>query len=289
MKILFIKSTIHHKNLRFILNCKQIHFYIINNVNEIKNINLSDYDAVYSPCDIIDVSIYPNTKFVFGPHCCLFPNEQNLDLVKGKKSIYIQPSYWPINFWHCCDIKTKELNLIPFAFGVDTEKFKNIKPINEKNKVFVYYKNRNPRDLHIIEYFLRQKSIEYRIFSYSNRYDENDYIQYLQDSKFGIWVGAHESQGFGLEEALSTNTPLLVWNIKSMNQEYMSRYDDIPATSIPYWDQRCGEYFYNIEELEETFNLFTSKLNTYKPREYILEKLSVEVCESNFIKLIESI
>ena len=74
-----------------------------------------------------------------------------------------------------------------------------------------------------------------------------------------------------------------------MRQEYGSSYNDIPATTIPYWDERCGEYFYNINELEDKFNLFLSKLETYKPREYILENLSMEVCEQKLIEIIKNI
>jgi hypothetical protein len=127
------------------------------------------------------------------------------------------------------------------------------------------------------------------VFDYKKKYDEAAYINYLQEAKYGIWLGCHESQGFALEEALSTNVPLLVWNIKSMNQEYRSTYEDIPATSIPYWDERCGEYFYNINEVEDKFNLFLSKLDSYNPREYIVENLSIELCENKMIDLIENI
>ena len=99
MKILFIRSSTHIKNFNFIKKCKIISFYIVDSINIINNINLNTFDAVFSPCEIIDVSKYPNTKFIFGPHCCLFPHEKNLEIVKGKNSIYIQPSNWPIYFW----------------------------------------------------------------------------------------------------------------------------------------------------------------------------------------------
>ena len=52
------------------------------------------------------------------------------------------------------------------------------------------------------------------------------FFNYLQNSKYGIWLDAHESQGFALQEALSCNVPLLVWNISSMNQEYNSTYNN---------------------------------------------------------------
>ena len=73
-----------------------------------------------------------------------------------------------------------------------------------------------------------------------------------------------------------------------MNEEYGYFYDDIPATSIPYWDKRCGEFFTDITKMDEIFNLFLSKLETYQPRQYILENLSIEKCEQKLIDLIKS-
>ena len=287
MKILFIKSGIHHKNLHFILNCKQITFHIIDNVNEIQNLDLSEFDVVYSPCQPIDVSKYPNTKFIFGPHFSVFPHQHQMNMIKGKNSIYIQPSEWVRQLWinspYCADIKIN-----PFSFGVDTYKFNEIKPTESRTNVFVYFKRRRPDELNAILNLLQSKNIEFRIFDYVSRYSEEEYIAYLQNSKYGIWLDAHESQGFALEEALSCNIPLLVWNVSSMNQEYRSSYNNIPATTIPYWDARCGEYFYNVKEMEETFNKFLSKIDTYKPREFILENLSMEICEEKFINLINN-
>ena len=73
-----------------------------------------------------------------------------------------------------------------------------------------------------------------------------------------------------------------------MNEEYNSRYENIPATTIPYWDERCGEYFYHSSELEKTFNKFIGNIENYKPREYILENLSFHVCENRLINLIQN-
>jgi len=158
----------------------------------------------------------------------------------------------------------------------------------KKNLVFIYFKRRHPQELHYIQSFLNAKNIQYRIFSYTDKYDENEYLHYLQNSKFGIWLDAHESQGFALEEALSCNVPLLVWNIKTMNQEHGSTYQAIPATTIPYWDERCGEYFFDANELNTTFDKFISKLDSYKPRDYVVEKLSTNICENKLIDLIET-
>ena len=285
MKILYLNIGMHHKNQHALINYKNIIFECIYSTHELQNIDLSQYDAVYSPSEPIDVSIYPNTKFIFGPHFSVFPVKQHMDLIKNNNSIYIQPSEWAADVWinnYLCN----NLKIKPTPFGLDTNKFSEIKPTSERVKIIIYYKGRTQCDLNLIEEFFKNKNINYEIFSYRNRYNEIDYLNYLQQSKYGIWVDAHESQGFALQEALSCNVPLLVWSIKSMNQEYGQNYDDIPATTIPYWDERCGEYFYNIEELEEKFNTFLSKIESYKPREYILENLSFDVCEQKFLQLL---
>jgi len=286
MKILFIRSCCHIKNFNFVLKCKKIQFTIVNNINDAYNYNFEDYDCVYSPCDTIDVSKYPNTKFIFGPQFSIFPDER-LNTIKSTNSVYNLLSDWVINIWSSFEY-CNNLKLIKMPFGVDTEKFNCIKPIFNRTKVFVYFKRRTPSELNYLLNFLQSKNIEIKIFDYVSRYSEEEYLNYLQDSNYGIWLDAHESQGFALQEALSCDVPLLVWNVSSMNQEHNSSYNNITATTIPYWDERCGEYFYNEQELENIYNLFISKLETYKPREFILENLSIETCENKLINFIEN-
>jgi hypothetical protein len=287
MKILFVNS-IHHKNYHSLINYKNINLTIVNSINDIYSYNFNDYDCVYSPSHPIDVSKYPNTKFIFGPHFSVFPNPAQVSLIKGKNSVYIQPSSWVIDFWKKNSI-CQDLNMKASPFGVDTEKFKSNISKESRNKVFIYYKRRLPHELDFIKTFLTKNNIEFKTFSYTETYNENDYIEYLKYSKYGIWVGANESQGFALEEALSLDVPLLVWNVTSLTQEYGSGLPDIPATTIPYWNEKCGEYFYNINEFESTFNKFILNLNNYKPREYIVENIDLNNCEKKLIDIIKNI
>jgi glycosyltransferase involved in cell wall biosynthesis len=196
------------------------------------------------------------------------------------------PGKWCVDDWKQ-NIKCKNLNMDYCPFGVDTEKFDEYLPIELRTNVFIYYKTRNPKELNFIENILKRKNINYKIFNYDQRYNEEEYIDYLKYSKYGIWIGRHESQGFALEEALSCNVPLFVWDVKSMNQEYRQDYPDIFATVIPYWDERCGEYFYFKEEFEEKFDIFLSKLNNYNPRNFVLENLSISICEDKFLNIMK--
>jgi glycosyltransferase involved in cell wall biosynthesis len=286
MKILFLENGMHEKNANALYKYNN-NYYVIKSVEQLYKIDLNQFDCVYSPSTTLNVKKYPNTKFLFGPHFSVFPQLHQMNEIRSNNVIYIQPSEWAAKAWQtnvfCNDIKVKVL-----PFGVDTNKFCERMSIIDRNKVFIYYKHRSPKDLILVTNFLNNKNIPYVIFSYKDRYNEKDYINYLQNSKFGVWLGGHESQGFALEEALSCNVPLLVWNVKSMNQEYGSTYADIPATAIPYWDERCGEYFYNFNELENTFDTFLSKIESYKPREYILKNLTMEICQNKLSNLINS-
>ena len=275
MKVL-IYGYLHHKNkhgLIMMLNHLGYEYVCTNDINHIKN-----SDVVYSAAVPFDTSKYPNAFFIFGPQFSVFPDHKLQMLnIHCKNWIYIQPSNWAVEIWKLFDVK---IPLKPFPFPVDTNTF--CPSLKDKTKVVLYMKSRHPEEMKIVTSFLNARKISYRIFDYDRKYQESEFLKYLKESKYGIFLGRHESQGFALEECLSCNVPLLVWNVRFMSQEYGSNYNNYDATSIPYWDDRCGEYFYDAHELEKTFELFISKLDTYKPREYIMEHLSVEPCVQRF-------
>jgi hypothetical protein len=281
-----ITGKYHHKNDESLIKiCSALNLEVVETIE--------DSDVVCSPSMPLDASLHPNKKFIFGPHFSVLPEKETLLKINSNvhnNAIYIQPSKWVADFW-------MEVNdIIPitfFPFSVNIEMFKPNDDIeqSEKTEVFIYYKSRLPQELEFLENFLRNNQISYKTFSYNAKYDQVDYIKTLQHSKYGIWLGCHESQGFALEEALACNVPLLVWDVKSMNQEYEYDYDNIPATCIPYWDSRCGDFFYVKEDLQHAHALFLEKIEKrlYSPRDYVVENLSIEVCSSNFMKLINDI
>ena len=281
MKCLII-GTYHHKNkigLELIL--KYLNYdYKFGNINDINS-----FEIIFMPCHPIDTSVYPNKKFIFGNQFSVFPDNKLLQINNiHKNSVYVQPSQWVCELWKLAE---KVLPVKNFPFPVEVNKFKPNNSI--KDKVFIYFKARKQEELNLLTNYLQKNNIIYTIFDYRKRYNEKDYIKCLQESKYGIWLGRHESQGFALQEALSMDIPLLVWDVKSMNQEEGYNYADIFGTVIPYFDERCGEYFYKANEFESKYNQFINRLDTYKPREFILENLSVEKCSENLKKILSEL
>lgn len=220
---------------------------------------------------------YKNKLFILGPHFSVFPSHyiQTLQVVNNN-IIYNCLSDWVKNMWQAEIQNNLVITTLPYP--VDVENFKPDENLKKTNDVFVYIKYRFLHDASFIIEELKKLNYNVHIFNYKEKYDENNYIEVLKKSVFGIWIGCHESQGFGLLEALSCNVPLLVYNVTNMGQEE-GRESEIKscntiATTTPYWDKRCGESFTKGEDFQSTFELFQSQLQNYKPREYVLENLS---------------
>ena len=175
---------------------------------------------------------------------------------KLQNSIYIQPSESVVNLWkNYCEVP-KNLPIISFAFGVDTYKFNEVKFINNRTKIMFYFKQRNPDEFILIlnRWLIQNQNQSYIVYDYSKKYEEENFINDLHDTKYCIWIGRHESQGFALQEILACNVPILIWDVTRLSQEWncpilYKSYDLCVMTCAPYWDEQCGVKFQNLINL----------------------------------------
>lgn len=289
VRILFINIYMHQKNAAAFFKYPNIDLHIITDFSQIQRVNFEVYDCVYSPAILLDAARrFPKTRFIFGPHVSVFPDNRITGICGLSNVVYIQPSEWARIAWKLSPLcNGLQIRAVPFA--IDVDKFCPVGEPAPRDDVFIYFKRRHPAELDALEQFLSVRGIKYRLFDYVKKYNEEDYLNFLKTrAKFGIWLGSHESQGFALQEALACNIPLLVWNATSMSQEYGGNLPDIPCTTIPYWDERCGEYFTMFYQLEDIFWRFIKNIENggkYRPREYIMENLTVEKCEARFLDI----
>jgi glycosyltransferase involved in cell wall biosynthesis len=266
-------------------------------ISNIENINYDSYDLVWIPQGFFHSLQLPNAKrILYGPHNFVFPNEPWTYKIEPQfeRSIYTCLSDWIQTLYS--SVGTICMPVKPLPFPVDMERFKSDN-LEKEFDCFIYLKSRSTQDLQLVETILQINNLKYTIV-FCGKYKEEDYVSILNKCKFGIWLGAHESQGFALEEALSMNVPLIVCNIKSLNDEintegnhsyieYKDKYD-LSATSCPYWDERCGLVLYELKDLNEKLQLMKYNYFNYKPREYILENLSSSVCYERIISAFDT-
>jgi hypothetical protein len=294
MKVLFVDNYVHHKNKKaFFLMCKSKDIECVTSTSP--EDFQKEWDFVLVPSQYIPPQAFPKAKSImYGPQNFVFVNAQ---WKKGKTEFpahcfYNLLSNWVIEVQEEFGGLSLPAKALPFA--VDVERFQPLDPPVEKiYDCFIYIKQRSQEDVKYVISKVQEQNLRYKVIVYG-QYNEEDYIQTLHTSKFGIWVGQHESQGFAVEEALSCNVPLLVFNVTSMFNEYNEKNQiaytneigvyKLKATSIPYWDETCGLVFTERNEFPILLNRMLSIYTTFSPRTYILKTLSPEVCMDRLLK-----
>ena len=152
-----------------------------------------------------------------------------------------------------------------------------IETFNNKRNItydcLIYFKRRDQKELDAVKQFLDSKNLTYKMVEYGG-YGEDGFKNLVNQAKFCFLIIGTESQGIAVQEIMSMGVPIIAWDIKEwLDQGEAYR---VPATSIPYWDERCGEVFFNIKDLEVTFSKFYATLDQYDPKAFIKDNLSFE-------------
>jgi len=182
----------------------------------------------------------------------------------------ICPSDWVKNFFKKKFWLTDD-NLAVWPVGIEIPN--NIR--NIQYDCLLYYKRRSPEELEVVENFLKKKKLTYKILQYGN-YSEPEFLSLANQCNFCFMLNGTESQGIAVQQIMSLGVPLFVWDIEEWHD--MGERWVVPASSVPYWDKKCGEKFYKKTMLSRTFTKFNKKLKEgeYDPKSYVEENLSLK-------------
>ena len=206
---------------------------------------------------------------IIGPQVWMFDGDgqfliQNQNYYKK----IIAPSEWVKNKF-ITKFNLPEDKLAVWPVGI--EEFDNIREVNYD--CLIYFKRRDQSELDAVKKFLVSNGLSYRMVEYGT-YGEDGFKQLVNSAKFCFLINGTESQGIAVQEIMSMGVPIIAWDIKEwLDQGEAYR---VPATSIPYWDERCGEVFFNIDDLDVTFSKFYATLDQYDPKAFIKDNLSFE-------------
>jgi hypothetical protein len=289
MKLLHIGGG-HPRNVEFIQRaCRLFNIAYIHT----DNFNFEDesYDIIWSPMGWINPDKYPHSKIIFGPQFWVFPNSSEPLFTQAnpehsKRCIYVCLSDWIQKvFTEFVPESQQVIPFVPIPFGLDVVS----KPKGEiELDCIIYFKARHPAILGSCKAFVESKGLRYKVYQYGS-YSREEYLDTLTKTKFAIWIGSHESQGFALQECLATGTPIYLWDVTSMKDEWYSGFsyqghsERLLATSAPYWSDECGLKVYSQMEFETRFDEFCSRLTTYQPAQYVQRTLTDRVCFQRFL------
>jgi glycosyltransferase involved in cell wall biosynthesis len=108
-----------------------------------------------------------------------------------------------------------------------------------------------------------------------------------------LFLCEHETQGLAYQQALSCDVPVLAWDPGAWLDPWRYRYGEgyVPATSVPYFDERCGMTFSALQQFRDALAPFLDRLRggRFRARDYVLENLTLEASARKYIELLQSI
>ena len=288
MKLLTLGQG-HHKNWNGIQQMCASMGIDLELTTDALRLNHFDYDILISVSRYFHIEQFPlHIKLIFGPH--LFP-ESHTGMHGPLCNTSERAAFNTLSVWnennHNILFGSLVVPIAQFPYAVDVDRF-CAKPVDSAMyDCLIYFKHRDPALLHRATEILQTSGVSYRHISYGS-YSEEQYMEQLKQCKFMLVIDAHESQGFALQEAMSTNTPLLVLDATSLFDEILEDGTSywkqktgkvIPATSVPYWsDSECGIRITDIAELPSALDTMMRSYRTFSPRDYVVRTLSPKVC-----------
>jgi glycosyltransferase involved in cell wall biosynthesis len=243
-----------------------------------------------------------------GRHC-LDGYKQGAPFVAGI-GLMTHPSEWPTLFEDypvACYLQHSEWSAAIYRrfygdrcaiwpVGIDTLEWQPTRSLHEKSIDYLVYEKGRwdlpgfERELLKPIYGLLDRMGLTRMTLRYGAYSPGEYREALAQSKAAIFLSSHESQGIACQEAMAAGVPILAWDPGSNMDPERFKWGEqnIPATSIPYFDARCGMSFADFASFESILPRFQDALRrgAFAPRDYMLENLTVEKCSQRFVDIL---
>jgi len=203
---------------------------------------------------------------------------------------YLQASQWANEIYK----KYFGERCLVWPVGIDSDEWR---PSSQDKQIdFLVYdkilwdrEHRVPELLDPILRSLEHRKLSSMVLRYGD-YNPEEFKAALARTRAMVFLCEHESQGLAYQEALSSGVPILAWDQGWWldPNRFRWREKDVPATSVPYFDQRCGLRFKSIAEFVAKLTEFLDllRINAFRPRDYILENLTLQKCAQHYVNIL---
>lgn len=219
---------------------------------------------------------------LMGPNLVVNPTDDHM--LWQQYENFVVPSQWVLDFYVTSAL-TNNAKFWVWSAGIDT-KFWTLSDSLIQD-CFVYYKPGDQRTLIELEALrgtLRSMGMKFTTITYGE-YDEQALLNACHHSKFAILLTGTESQGIAYMEILATGTPCLVSDCIKWNK--------YSATSVPYFDSRCGAFLCNTENVEnpwiDAIQYFNRNYKQYDSRMFIEESHTLEISAQRYLDILGDI
>lgn len=208
--------------------------------------------------------------------------------------LFLQHSQWVLDWVRSANIYDDRIFDLWHA-GIDTDEWvPDASPRTKDIDVLMYCKIHWDKDrwntelVDPIKKDLRSRGATFHTIEYGS-YVPAEYKALLARSNAMVFLSPHEGQGLAYQECLSSGVPVMAWNPGYWLDPARLNYGPelVPATSVPFFDERCGETFRNAEEFASRFDEFYDKCRNrfYQPRQFVLDNLTIGSSTTRMIQL----
>jgi glycosyltransferase involved in cell wall biosynthesis len=181
--------------------------------------------------------------------------------------------------------------------GIETDRWRPEPGVHKDIDLLIYDKVRWNREqcerelIEPIEACLAQRGLTTATIRYLHYGRDGDfkYRSLLARSRAMLFLCENESQGFAYQECLSCDVPVLAWDQGFCldPQRFSWGQPVIPATSVPFFDDRCGVRFQSASDFPDRLTEFLDRLSArqFQPRQYVLESLTLEKAAAHFLEI----
>ena len=235
---------------------------------------------------VIDKVRLPNPT-IFGPGD-FGTLEDSRALAEDRRFRYlIQPSQWFRDYY--APYAGEEKMVVWFA-GIDTKAWPDWSREPKTIDVLVYDKIRWRREARVADTLdpllahLRAGGRSYAIVRYGHHH-HSEFMAKLKRARSLAFICEHETQGLAYQEAMSANVPIFAWDQGELvDPSIPPPPSGVTVSSVPYFDARCGVKF-KREALVSGFDEFWERLATFRPRDYVLDTLSLQRSGALYLEL----
>lgn len=243
-------------------------------------IGVAGYPTVLAKTDHL-----PNPR-IFGPGDFGGPEESAAVAADPRFRTLIQPCEW------FCDLYRPSCGdkLLAWPVGIDTEAWPDMAGEAKSLDVVIYDKVRWERETRVPQLVDAARAhLDARGLTHETlRYGEHHQSQFRSAVRRGralLFVCEHETQGLAYQEAMAADMPVIAWDEGELVDPYLARYapPGLAVSAVPYFDARCGTT-YRAGGFAEAFDRFWAARADYRPREYVLETLSMERAAQTYLQ-----
>ncbi len=247
-------------------------------------IGLCGYPSVLTRVDL-------RNPVIFGHGDIGYPEQARLIARQDRMRILIQPCEWArdYNIPYCGD------KLRVWPVGVDVDSFSPSKAEDRDLDFLIYDKIRwhrselVPSVLNTIVARLKADGRSVKTLRYGGHI-QSEYYRDLKRAKALLFLCEHETQGIAYQEAMAAGVPVLAWDEGALVDTNLIPFanPELKVSSVPYFDQRCGMTFARAN-FDTVYAAFWKQLASFRPREYMSERLSMQRAGQDYLALYSSL